>query len=275
MTKFKEFLKKIHVPSDTIEKIENADDAEIDGLVKHYLKEREDYAVNTKLSDKVKEEIDRTVKGLTLKAIKQVNKSFGFDFTNAQMEEYASIEAFMSDAEKKHKDHISEMAKGEKEDLIKQINTLKESISVKQQEIDREKAKTRDEIKRLQTEKDNEIRLFKAKDIFDNLVKNDKDLPDVPGKNFMLESIREKIFAQYDVQADGSLLNKDGTTPIHPDPDRPVVVKNISEIYPWYKSLAGLTKVNNAGEGGEGEPEHRPGGGSMGASEKFFLEQIR
>lgn len=274
MTKFKEFLKKIHVSASTIDKIEAATDEEVDGLVKSYLSEREEYAVNTKLTDKIKEETDKTVKGLTLKAIKQVNKSFGFDFTNAQMEEYASIEAFMADAEKKHKSHIDDLTKGEKEDLIKQINTLKESLSAKQQEVEREKNKTKEEIKRLQAEKDKEVRLFKAKELFDGLVKNDKDLPEVPGKNFVLDSIREKIFAQYDVQADGTLLNPDGTTPIHPDPERPVVVKHLSEIYPYYKTIAGLTKVNNAGEGGDegGDTERPPSG--MGEAERFFLEQI-
>lgn len=126
----------------------------------------------------------------------------------------------------------------------------------------------------MQAEKDNEVRLFKAKELFDGLVKNDKDLPDVPGKNFVLESIREKIFSQYQVQSDGTLLNHDGTTPIHPDPDRPVVVKNLSDIYPWYKSLAGLTKVNNAGEGAEGGGVDRRPPSGIGDSEKLFLEQL-
>lgn len=278
MPKLEDFLKKIHVQDSILEKLKSDEDIDLEVLSKEYIDSRQDYFSSSLMPDKIKVEVDKTVKGMTLKAIKQVNKTFGFGFTNTQMEEFETIDKFMEEAEKLHRANLDSLTKGQKDDLVKQVNSLKEQVTDKQEEIDRITQEKENEIKRIEKDKNKEVRLFKAKDHFERMVKADKDLPDLPGKDFAIEYIKEKIFSQYDVQEDGRILNKDdGTIPTHPDPSRPVAIKTIEDIYPYYKGLAGLVKRNSVPGQGNKVLELNPDGTpkEAGPSEKYLLEQIK
>jgi len=276
MSKLEDFLKKIHVTDDVLTKLKSEDEVDLDALSKTYIESRQDYFNSSVLPEKIKLEVDKTVAGMTLKAIKHVNKTFGFGFTNTQMEEYKSIDEFMSEAEKLHKKNIEDLTKGQKDDLVKQVNDLKEQVTVKQNELDKVISEKENEIKKAQDEKVREIRTFKAKEYFHSLVSSDKNLPDLPGKDFALENIREKIFSKYVVHEDGSIYNEDGTVPMHPDTSRPVAAKKIDDIYEYYKGIAGLVKLNNSGDGGKPtglNPDGTPK--AAGEAEKYFLEQLK
>lgn len=280
MSKIEQFLQKIHIPADVIASLSGDAEIDVDKIAGEYLQGRQDYFESSVLPDKVKAKVDETVKGMTLKAIKQINKSFSLGLTNSQMEEFDSIEAFSVKAQEIHKTSLEGLAQGQNADLVKQINDLKETISAKQTELDKVLSEKETEIQRIATEKSKEVRVFKAMHLFDKIVKSDKDLPDIPGKDFALENIREKIFNTYDVHEDGSIFNKDGTIPMHPDTSRPIAVKKLEDIYPYYKSIAGLVKVNNAGQGGNGNsgtgsglnPDGTPK--AAGDAEKHFLSQL-
>lgn len=277
MSKLTEFLKKIKVQDQMIMQLTATDgDADIEQLAKDYTEQREEYYDSVYLTDKVKKESEKTAKGMTLKAIKQMNRTFNFGLTNSQMEEYATIEDFMSFADKTYKDNIAEASKGQNSDFVKQINELRGQVSLKQQELEKVVSEKEAAIKKVIEDKDKEVKTFRAKEVFDRLVKNDTDLPDIPGLTFSIESIRDRIFSDYDVQPDGSVLNKDGTIPAHPDKAKEVVIKNVGELYNYYKGVAGLVKVNNAGSGGGGTPQGGGSGGTqMGAAEKYLLEQLK
>lgn len=278
MTKIEQFLQKIHLSADQIASLTGETDIDIEKLSTDYLQGRQDYFESSVMPGKIKAEIDSTVEGMTLKAIKSVNKSLQLGLTNTQMEEFKSIDDFMVKAQELNKKVIEGLTKGQNEDLVKQINELKEAVSNKQTELDTVLKTKDDDIKRISDEKAKEVQIFKAKEVFQKMVKDDKDLPDIPGKDFALENIMEKIFITYDVQEDGRILNKDGTIPMHPDTSRPIAAKTLEDIYPYYKGLAGLVKVNNAGQGGSGSPDPglNPDGTrkAAGEAEKHFLAQL-
>lgn len=281
MSKIESFLKLIHLPEEDIKKLTGDTDLpqeEITKLTENYIKSRQDYFESSVLPDKLKSETQKVVEGMTLKAIKQINKTFNLGLTNSQMEEFKDLESFMPKASEIQKTIIDGLTTGEKQDLVNQINDYKLKLTDKQTELEGLKTSMDAEIQTAKKNAEKEVKTFKAKEYFQNLVKSDDSLPELPGKDFVLKSIMEKIFSTYDVSEDGTILNHDGTIPMHPDTSRAVAVKKIDDVYAYYKGIAGLVKQNNAGEGaaagtaGKLNPDGTPK--PAGSSEKFLLSQL-
>jgi hypothetical protein len=274
MSNLIKFLEKIHVPKDILDKIQGEEDVDIEEVSKSYLDSRDSFYESTKLKTKIDPEINKTVSGMALKAIKKINEIAGMGLTNTQMEELVKkenpIESFTADAKKHLEAEMNKLKSATNEDLLKDLEKFKGLATDRQKELDELSGKWKDfEVKKEQEVQD-KINSFEAKQFWNKLIREDTDIPDVPGRSFALESIEERIFNSYKVDKDGNIYNKDGTTATHPEKE--INIHKLEEIYPYFKEKAGLVKVSNAGVGADGKPlVVNP---KMGANEKAMHDQI-
>jgi hypothetical protein len=86
------------------------------------------------------------------------------------------------------------------------------------------------------------------------MVSTDSKLPGIAGQEAILDAIKLKIFQNYIVKGDGTILAKDGTAATHPE--KPTIVQKIEDIYEYEKNKFNLVIHSNAGAGsGQQSPQ--------------------
>lgn len=249
MQKILDFLQKIHVPSELITAMQDEkQDVVLDDLAKKYLDSRNTYYESSLLKEKIDKTRSETAAGMTLKSIKKINELLGMGLSNPQMEEYKDMESFIADAKKHKETYEATLKTSTNEDLVSELNKYKLAATERQKEIEKLAGEYKTFASQKEHEKNEAIRLFEARQYWNKLVMEDKDIAEVPGKAFALESIEERIFSKYRVEKDGRIFNPDGSVATHPDKE--VAVTTLAEIYPYFKEKAGLQKVSNGGQGG-------------------------
>lgn len=249
MNKLIDFLKSIHVSEAIIADLTAENDAKtvnIPEIASAYLTSRDAFYESSKLKDKLVEQEASTAKGMTLKAIKKMNELLGMGYPNSKMEEYKTIEEFLTEAKTFKADYEDKLKSSSSKSLADEIDKWKTLATERQNSLDKMTVEKDEFFKRVETEKNEAIQMFQAKDNWKKMIMADAEIADVPGKEFILDAIEERIFSMYKVTAEGKLFKKDGTIATHPEKD--ITISTLAEVYPYFKEKAGLMKVNNAGE---------------------------
>jgi len=216
--------------------------------------------------------------GTQLSTIKTLNNKFGLELTNPEMEKYPTVEEFVNAVlMPKVKEKEGEMSKNADKKLLEDLNLYKDKSSNYKTELDKlmtdiENIKSSEKLRA-----DEEISNFKAQLFYLNeVVAKDEELAslNIPGKDFTLDAIRDRIFSNYKVSPDGSVSALDGTKAVHPEKD--VNIGNVKELFEYFKNKAGLVKVSNAGEGGNpgGNYNRNDKGGEIPAHIKQKMDEL-
>lgn len=249
MSNLRTLLLKLHVPEATIKAFEGEklpDNS--DKLLAEYTASRLDFFKGSdEYKAALKAERDKTFSGTQLSLMKKVNSELGLDFTNSQLEEFKDFSEFITKVNK----HFESQKKSPETD--EELKKWKKKATDYKKDFDDISGKYK------KLEEETPIKIQEAKDsveaekFFLDMVLKDEELKalKVPGKEFSLETIKEKIFATAKVGKDGKIKALDGTNFIHPEKD--VVVSELSELFGYYKEKAGLIKRSNAGDGGLGD----------------------
>ncbi len=222
----------------------------------------------------------KTYTGSQLKAMKDLNKELELGYTNSQLEDIADYSKFIIEVKRKIKEKEESLIKLKDKDILEELNTYKGKTSEYktqleniQEEIDNVKENER---KRADAAIENAL----AQNYFLDMVNKDNELKDlnVPGKDFAINAIQRDIFANYKVYKDGTIKALDGTDAAHPEKD--IIIKNIEELYQYYKEKAGLVKVSNGGQGGgtfiiNGKPVFKGKGADNAAAKLKSLQSKR
>lgn len=278
-----EFLEKIHVPAETITKLQADEATDVTDLTKSYLDSRNSYYESTMLKDKTDAASASTAKGMVLKAIKKINEISGMALTNTQMEEYKDLDSFVVDAKKFIEVEKAKNANASNAELITELDKWKVAATSAQKTAD----DVASQMESFKTQKDSEfnqkVQEFEARQFWLKMINEDSELPDVPHKNFAISAIEKEIFESYKIEVvkdvNGKvigtrLLNKDGSKANHPDTAKQVTVDSLSEIYPFFKSKAGLIKLSNAGKDRVGPDGKVIVSDKPGPAEQAFLDQL-
>jgi len=216
--------------------------------------------------------------GTQLSTIKTLNNKFGLELTNPEMEKYPTVEEFVNAVlMPKVKEKEGEMSKNADKKLLEDLNLYKDKSSNYKTELDKlmtdiENIKSSEKLRA-----DEEISNFKAQLFYLNeVVAKDEELAslNIPGKDFTLDAIRDRIFSNYKVSPDGSVSALDGTKAVHPEKD--VNIGHVKELFEYFKNKAGLVKVSNAGEGGNpgGNYNRNDKGGEIPAHIKQKMDEL-
>lgn len=216
--------------------------------------------------------------GTQLSTIKTLNNKFGLELTNPEMEKYPTVEEFVNAVlMPKMKEKEGEMSKNADKKLLEDLNLYKDKSSNYKTELDKlmtdiENIKSSEKLRA-----DEEISNFKAQLFYLNeVVAKDEELAslNIPGKDFTLDAIRDRIFSNYKVSPDGSVSALDGTKAVHPEKD--VNIGHVKELFEYFKNKAGLVKVSNAGEGGNagGNYNRNDKGGEIPAHIKQKMDEL-
>jgi hypothetical protein len=249
------FLERIHVPAELIKRLATEPtegsaepDINLDNEAKAFLDSRNTYYESTLLKEKLDKERTSTVSKYNITVMKKVNDLLGMGLTNSEMEAFKEdLDGFMSKSKEFKAGYEEKLKSTTDETLRKDLDGYKLRATEAQKTIEEmttQMAKVKADAEK---DRDNAIREYKAKETWNKLVIEDKEIADVPGKAFILGAIEERIFGRYIVNGDGTLLNKDGSVATHPEKE--IAVTHIKEVYPYYKDQAGLRKVSNAGDG--------------------------
>lgn len=267
-------FEKLHIPADIIDAV-GADELpnDFDQRVENYNNSRIDYFKATpEFKNLMSEREGTTYKGALLKHIKRMNSAIGMGLSNQEMEEFKTIDDFMTSAKNFIDENASKLIKSTDEQLKKDLEKYKNDYTAaikSNQEIQEQIVKIREEAN---TQRDAAIDLYKAETLFHKLVSEDATLPGTDGQAYTLELIKKDIFDNYTVKGDGTILSKDGTSAIHPE--KQTVIKSLSEIYEYLKNKANLVKRSNAGSGaGAGAGSGSASGVS--ASIQAKMEELR
>lgn len=190
--------------------------------------------------------------GTQLSTIKTLNNKFGLELTNPEMEKYPTVEEFVNSVlMPKMKEKEGEMSKNADKKILEDLNLYKDKSSNYKTELDKlltdiENIKSSEKLRA-----DEEINNFKAQLYYVNeVVAKDEELNslNIPGKDFTLDAIKDRIFTNYKIRPDGTVAAIDGTKAVHPEKD--VNIAHVKELFEYFKNKAGLVKLSNAGEGG-------------------------
>lgn len=251
-------LEKLMIPTDLVEAVSSDNLPEdFDQKLESFNKSRFEYFKATPDFKAIEKQIgDKTYEGAVLKHKKRLNEALGLGLTNAELEAIPSIEEFIE----KTKTYLTEK---EKKLLGSSDETLKSELEKYKQAASKYSSENQELITKIESVKkeaeeraNNTIEQFKAETYFHKMVSEDKKLPNTEGQDFILDSIKNRIFSEYIVKGDGTILSKDGTHATHPE--KPTIINKIDDIYEYLKHKANLVIRSNAGVGASGIP----GGGS-------------
>lgn len=242
------FLQAIHVAPETITALQvEGDVTNLDELKQKYIDSRNAYYESTILKDKEKEFRDKAIESYNIKVKKTINDFLGMGLTNAQMDEIKDLETMAEKAKEFKANLETTLRSSTDETLKKELDTYKLTATERQkkiEELENARKAFEDSIK---SDYDKKIQSYEAKSFLNKLIADDKELPDVPGRDFTLDAIRERILGSYIVKPDGTLTNLDGTLATHPEKE--VTINHVSDLYGYFKNKAGLVKQSNGGSG--------------------------
>lgn len=251
-----DFLKSINVQKDILDKLTNESNEDLTAeqladLSAKYNISREDYFESTILKDRIKEANSEAIQLYNIKMMKTMSNLLGMeDMTNSKIKEFESIDDFLKVATDFKKSHDDNLRNSSDESLKNELDKFKTIATERASKIE----ELENNFETFRSKKDNEVKdaidLYRSKDYFHKMVSNDKSIPDVPGKSFVLQSIEEKIFNNYKITPDGKVFNPDNSKAIHPDENKNITVESVEDLFDFYKNQAGLVKRNNSGEGG-------------------------
>lgn len=224
------------VPENASELIKKVNDSKLAYLkaTPEYKKELEDLRTST-------------FSGSIKKAIRDINKKLDLGLKNSELDEFTKLDEFLAKVKEIKKEEIEKLTGNVEETLKADLNKYKISSSEYKQKLDA----LEEQISGIKSEYENkftkEVSHFKAKEKYRKLINSHEELKglDVPGKDFILETIEEKLFSNYDLSEDLKIIGKDGTKVIHPEKD--IVIEDINDILPYYFKRAGLVNRGNGG----------------------------
>jgi len=174
--------------------------------------------------------------GTNLSIIKTLNNKFGLELTNPEMEKYPTVEEFVNSVLMvKMKEKEGEMSKNADKKLLEDLNIYKEKSSNYKTELDKILADIENIKSSEKKRADDEISNFKAQLYYlTEVVAKDEELAslNIPGKDFTLDAIKDRIFSNYKVSPDGSVSAMDGTKAVHPERD--VNIGHVKELFEYF-----------------------------------------
>lgn len=246
MSNLKKFAELIHVDQAIISKLLD-DDTESDiivGLSQDYLKKRETFVLSQHEAELKKlGSADATIATLR-KQRKLLNDKFSLGYSSDDIKNFDHDEFLQ-----KFEDALSSEKAALQTDASKAVQTQLDDFKNKFTAAVRAKEEAESRIDKVKAEYEEKtksvIRDIRAKELYNKMVLADSDLADVPQRDFLLESISEKIFKGWIVEEDGKIKTLEGGIATHPDKD--VNIEHVKDLYDYYKSKAGLNKLSNAG----------------------------
>lgn len=243
MEHFIKFLEKINTPSDVIAGLKEGKVEDIDAAATTYLKAREDYYLATIDKKKIG---DDAIAGYHLTLKKDLNRTLNLGLSNADIDKFKTIDEFYTEVSAKVKAAVDE-ARGSTDATLKaDLAKWQETASERQKRIDELEGGYDGFKTKIETEKQEFERTFKAKEYFRKMVAADETIVDVPHKAAAIETIENQLFGKYRIHEDGTVFNLDGSKVV--DPTRQVTITHVRELFEPEKPKWNLLKQSNTGQ---------------------------
>lgn len=246
MEKVSKFLKLIHADDEILTRVLSADELpeeELGKLASDYNSKRASFIEASTLEPKKRQIEDQAILNYNKKVMKSVNKSLALGLTNEKIDEFKTIDDFYDFAGKNISKQIQDSRTTTDEQLRKDIDTYKQSLSTLTLEKEQILAGVEEKIESTRKHYAEEARISSAKILIKDIISKDKEIAETNSKDFLLETIEEKLVNNYIVNGKGEIKNLDGTVVLHPE--RQVVISHVSDMYAYLKGKAGLNKNSN------------------------------
>lgn len=247
MTKISDFLKKINVESQVLERLsaEDITDDELNTLVDNYNSQRQQFYEASFETTKKKDIESGAITSYNIRVKKELNKILGMGLTNAEMDSFKDMEAFFNKAKEFNSSFQESLKNITDKDLKEQIENYKTSLTNLKNENESLKTGAETFKTKLEQEFADKARAFEARIFIKDMIAKDTELADVPTKAFVLEQIEDTIMSKYKPFGDGRVFNVDESKIMHPE--KQVIIENVADLYSFLKNKAGINKQSNGG----------------------------
>lgn len=247
MTKISDFLKKINVESQVLERLsaEDITDDELNTLVDNYNSQRQQFYEASFETTKKKDIESGAITSYNIRVKKELNKILGMGLTNAEMDSFKDMEAFFNKAKEFNSSFQESLKNITDKDLKEQIENYKTSLTNLKNENESLKTGAETFKSKLEQEFADKARAFEARIFIKDMIAKDTEIADVPTKAFVLEQIEDTIMSKYKPFGDGKVFNIDESKIMHPE--KQVIIENVADLYSFLKNKAGINKQSNGG----------------------------